>query len=206
MSYTLNLDAIKQSLKSKTSAHLLDILAFTQDDYDPAIIPLIEEILIERDIPKENIEDSKNSYTKLKENINSQPPLRNKAGFFIRMCQYIIDHFIFFGICYIIQFELAKVNLLDNSGRYEAYCMGAYLLYYAITIGLFSATIGMSVVGIMVTDYNKKNIDFWTGLLRGIYMMLNYLILQIGHLWMIWDKNKQTLPDKWSKTFVVYRR
>jgi hypothetical protein len=68
----LDLEAIKQGLEAKTDQQLIDILSFTQDDYKPEVIPIIENILLSRGLSIQDIETYKASYLKLKSKIDNQ--------------------------------------------------------------------------------------------------------------------------------------
>jgi hypothetical protein len=66
----LNLTVIKRGIEEKTTNQLIDILSFTQDDYKPEVIPIIDEVLIERGIDPVDIDKYKQSYKKLKSSID----------------------------------------------------------------------------------------------------------------------------------------
>jgi len=68
----LDLDLISKELDKKTAPQLIDILSFTQDDYQPEVIPIIENILIGRGVDRIEIEKYKHSYSKLKASIDKQ--------------------------------------------------------------------------------------------------------------------------------------
>jgi uncharacterized RDD family membrane protein YckC len=199
----LDFAAIKQGLEQKTSPELLDILSFSQDDYDERIIPIIGDVLLERNVPIEEIIASKNSFKKLKEDIESQPKRYVSAVFWLRALNYIADHFICFGLCLLIRSVQYTFGDLSN---YTEHCLLAYILYYGICFGLFDATIGMLIVGLRVINVKtNKPISFFIGLIRGLCMVLNALTLQIGNLMMLWDKNQRTLVDLITDTSVVYK-
>jgi hypothetical protein len=65
----LNLTVIKRSIEGKTTEQLIDILSFTQDDYKPEVISIIDEVLIDRGINIDDINKYKESYNKLKDSI-----------------------------------------------------------------------------------------------------------------------------------------
>lgn len=148
MSTELNLNAIKSHFESRTSSELIDILKCTADDWEPPVIYLIQEILMGRGVTQDEIRSYTTSFNMLRENLNNQGKMYRTAGFWVRVGQYMIDHTILLGICYVVQLYIASEGLLDQSGRYEAYCIGAYLIYYATTIEFANATPGMLIVGL----------------------------------------------------------
>lgn len=202
----LNLDVVKADLSKKSTDQLITILSFNQDEYVADALPLIDEILIERGTPLSDIDQYKRSYNSLVSKLASAPKLFRPASFAIRLCQYIIDHVLFFGICYLIQYYLNSKGLLDNSGRYEAYCLLAFLLYYTFTIEFFKATIGMLIMGLKLVTKEKQTLTFGYGISRATGMIANFFTLQLGHLLMLFRKDKRTLVDIWSKTMVVYNK
>jgi uncharacterized RDD family membrane protein YckC len=199
----IDLSVVKRGLDAKTSPQLIDILSFTQDD-NPAAIPLIKDILLDRGVTKEDIVAFESSYTKLKKDLDSQPKINKPANFGSRFFNYFIDHFICYGFIYLLQ-SYAQFTKNDE-GLYYGIAIGIYVMYYSLTIALFKGTFGMMVIGLKVV-YAKSNkpADFFAGFIRGVFMVLNFLTLQIGHLIMLGDKNKRTLVDRATDTSVVYK-
>lgn len=197
---TLNLEHIKNKFSQKNSTELIFILTNNQDDYDKEVILIIKNLLFERGESIENLEiyDSK-FHSTLDKRQNETIPLK-PASFLNRFLQFIIDHFIFFGFCYILQLTMK----FENNGEYEFYGLISYFLYYSISEGFFSRTIGMKIMNLKVVRFSdKNNIDIGDGISRTVGRVLNVLILQLGYIWMLFDKNKQTLIDKFSNTLVV---
>jgi len=206
---TLNLIDIKNSLVAKKTEQLADILKFSQDDYDNDVLPLVEEILIERGVSMEEINQYKEHYLDLKIRIARQPKLYRPAGFFFRAGQFVVDHFIFFFLCYVLQ------NILISTGKrgpeledeYYFLAMVMYLFFYGVQVGLFQGTIGMKLFGLVVIPKEgESKASFADGMMRGFGMILNYFTLQLGHLWMLVDKKKRTLVDIISKTKIAYNQ
>lgn len=206
MSTELNLIAIKSDFERRSSDELINILKYTADDWKPPVISLIQEILMDRGVRQDEINSYAIAFETLRENLNNQSGMYRAAGFWVRVGQYVIDHTILLGICYIIQFYLAGEGLLDQSGRYEAYCMGVYLIYYAVTIEFANATPGMLIVGLKILDNRKEKITPGTGIARGVMMIVNFLTLSLGHLWLLVDKQQRTLVDIVTKSCVVYNQ
>jgi uncharacterized RDD family membrane protein YckC len=200
----IDLNAAKRSLDAKTSLQLIDILSFSQDDYDPTIIPLVENILLERGVSKMDIAASENSYSNLKNKIDNQQVSNRPAAFWPRVTNYFIDHFICYALVYSLQsYEQFTVK---DQGLYYGAVFGIYVAYYTLTIWLFKGTAGMLIFGLKVVyTKDKKQADFFAGLTRGVFMIISFLTLQIGHLIMLGDKNKRTLVDRATGTSVVYK-
>jgi len=199
----LDLAAIKQGLEQKTSPQLLDILSFSQDDYDERIIPIIGDILLDRGVLLEEIITSKNNYKGLKEDIERQPKRYSAASFIHRFLNYLVDLF----ICYLLSVLIRSVQeTFNDMSYYTLHCVITYVFYYAICFGLFDGTVGMLILGLRVINIKTdKPISFVIGIGRSLLMILNGLTLQIGNLMMLWTKDEKTLVDKLSDTMVVYK-
>ncbi len=71
----MDAEIIKINLSKKSSDELLSILEYSQDDYTPQTIKIINNILIERNVSLEAIKTANDSYIKIRQNIpivNSQ--------------------------------------------------------------------------------------------------------------------------------------
>lgn len=66
-----------------------------------------------------------------------------------------------------------------------------------------SATIGMMVVKIKLAPVNSEKIALPRMFIRYIGLILSFLSLGIGGMWMFFDKRKQTWQDKMAKTVVI---
>jgi len=62
MPNNLDLDAIKRNLEHQSNEQLIDILSFSQDDYQPEVIVVIKEILNERGVLEHEIQAADAKY------------------------------------------------------------------------------------------------------------------------------------------------
>jgi uncharacterized RDD family membrane protein YckC len=123
------------------------------------------------------------------------------ATFLYRFLQYIADVILFFGLCYLMQLCVK----FTEKGEYEMYAILVYIAYFSLCEGFLGRTPGMMILNLRVIKVsNLKPIDFGDGLLRSICRLLNVLLLQLGYFLMLFDKNKQALHDKLSKTLVIF--
>ncbi len=65
------------------------------------------------------------------------------------------------------------------------------------------ATLGKKAVGLKVVNRDGQTISFGQATGRHFGKIISALILLIGYLMMLWDKDKQTLHDKMANTYVV---
>jgi len=64
-------------------------------------------------------------------------------------------------------------------------------------------TLGMQVWGIRIQNKDGTAIDLWQALLRFLIAIMSWLSLGLGHLWMLWDRDKRTWQDIYSESQAV---
>lgn len=80
----------------------------------------------------------------------------------------------------------------------------AAITYYVYGVGRFGQTWGKKWLGIKVQTKDGAVPGYKKALIREtVGKLASGLVLQIGYLWAIWDKDKQTWHDKMAKTVVV---
>jgi uncharacterized RDD family membrane protein YckC len=79
------------------------------------------------------------------------------------------------------------------------------LLYFALLEGgPRGQTLGKMALSIRVIDFRTGGpIGYARGFLRYIGKIVSGVVLLLGYLWMLWDKEKQTWHDKIATTVVV---
>jgi uncharacterized RDD family membrane protein YckC len=78
------------------------------------------------------------------------------------------------------------------------------LIYYPYLEGTTGQTLGKKALGIRVIDLSAGgSIGLGRAFIRYIGRYVSFLVLLIGYLWMIWDKEKQTWHDKFANSVVV---
>jgi len=120
-----------------------------------------------------------------------------RAGFWRRLGAAIIDGLItgiVSGILYVA---------LKTAG----YALGLILTITYFTYfegGLTGQTFGKKAMGIRVIDFSTGGpIGYGRAFIRYIGRIVSGLIIYIGYLWMLWDKEKQTWHDKFAGDVVV---
>lgn len=87
-----------------------------------------------------------------------------------------------------------------------------YALYLIITIAYFvyfeggptGATLGKRALGIRVVDFDTGGpIGYGRAFIRLIGRWVSAIVIYIGYLWMLWDKEKQCWHDKFASDVVV---
>jgi uncharacterized RDD family membrane protein YckC len=127
-------------------------------------------------------------------------PSGPRAGFWRRFGAQILDG-ILLGI---IQGILIAI-FSDSPGI-------AYVISTVISFGYYvyfeggptGQTLGKRALGIRVIDFNGAgSIGYGRALLRAVVEIFSGLILVLGYLWMLWDREKQTWHDKAAQSVVV---
>jgi uncharacterized RDD family membrane protein YckC len=159
-------------------------------------------------------------------------PAARFASFWIRVGATVIDGLVFIPIW--IPFLIAvwnrmsteidrsiatgqRVDVTRYMGRYAGWALGvavATYVYQALLVRFFGGTLGKLAVGIRVRTADGNAVGWREALLRPILQLIvsfgsfvpgAWLITLLDDLWMLWDRQKQTLHDKVAGTIVVHR-
>lgn len=124
-----------------------------------------------------------------------------KASVWKRFVAVLIDGLILlpvnliFGVIAYQNKEMANIQYLGTLITW------AYSVYFISKDG---ATLGKKAMKIRVVKTDGSGLTLWEAVLREVIgKFISSLLLGIGYLWAIWDKNKQGLHDKIAGTYVV---
>jgi uncharacterized RDD family membrane protein YckC len=81
----------------------------------------------------------------------------------------------------------------------------APLIYMVILQGWLSRTIGMFVLKLRVATVDGRKIGWLKAVFRTFGYVLSFLILGLGFAPILFDKKRQGLHDRLTKTFVVMK-
>lgn len=146
------------------------------------------------------------------ENINW--PSHEKAGFGIRFVAYLIDGIVIAIIGSIITFPFiptyipsvtfnysASVDLFDMSSIITSLLGILYFVYFE---GKRGATPGKMATKLKVVGTDGiMPIGYGGAFIRYIGKMISGIVLALGYLWIIFDKDKQGWHDKIANTYVI---
>ena len=119
-----------------------------------------------------------------------------RAGFWRRFAAYLID-VLMLGILSVILETVLK-------GVGYALSVIIYLAYFTYFEGSTGQTAGKRALGIRVVDFDTGgSIGFARALLRSIGRYVSAIVILIGYLWMLWDREHQTWHDKFAGSVVV---
>lgn len=131
------------------------------------------------------------------------------AGFVVRFAAFVIDFLILilismivgtvFGlyvqaasVAWNIEFISNVVGTLLNAG------------YYVFMTYRYGATVGKMAFGLKVQSVQDEKLDVGTVIVREVMgKFISMILLGIGYFWIIFDKKKQGLHDKFAGTIVV---
>lgn len=77
------------------------------------------------------------------------------------------------------------------------------LAYFAGMWAWKGTTIGGIVLNLKVVRLDDQPVTFTVALVRGLASALSVIVLFLGFLWMIWDREKQTWHDKIAGTVII---
>jgi uncharacterized RDD family membrane protein YckC len=78
-------------------------------------------------------------------------------------------------------------------------------VYFTAMIGSSRGqTVGQMALGIRVIDFNNGGpIGYGRAFIRWLVSIISYIVIFLGYLWMLWDKEKQCWHDKAANDVVV---
>lgn len=133
--------------------------------------------------------------------------LRNmeKAGFWIRLRAYVVDIAILFIVDGVI-FEVLQRNGLEGWWLLVDLILGAsyfsVLWSHASPLGA-GRTVGSQQCGLKVIRTDGADLTLMQGLIRWAALLVSFLVLFIGVIWVAFDANKQGWHDKIAGTYVI---
>lgn len=121
-----------------------------------------------------------------------------RAGFGRRLGAYLIDS-ILLGVVFI------PLSIALPQGVYFAIALPLAIAYFALLEGgPKGQTVGKMALGIRVIDLTRGGpIGYGRGIVRYVGRLVSGIVLLLGYLWMLWDKEKQTWHDKMATSVVV---
>jgi uncharacterized RDD family membrane protein YckC len=121
-----------------------------------------------------------------------------RAGFWRRFAGLIIDG-ILLGIVELVLRAILGVGA--GTGLYAV----VSIVYFTVMIGSARGqTVGQMALGIRVIDFNSGGpIGYGRAFVRWLVSIVSWIVIFLGYLWMLWDKEKQCWHDKAANDVVV---
>jgi uncharacterized RDD family membrane protein YckC len=120
-----------------------------------------------------------------------------RAGFWRRFAGSLID-----GIILLVVEIVLRVAL---KGAGSAVALLVTIAYFTLFVGSARGqTPGMSALGIRVISFDGSgSIGYGRAFIRWIGGYVSAVVIFLGFLWMLWDKEKQCWHDKFASDVVV---
>jgi len=124
----------------------------------------------------------------------------DKAGFWIRVGAYLIDAVILFIVDLIV--GLIFRNNQGLQSLIELIVSLGYFVYFWSASG-GGQTVGMRALKIKVVKTDGSQLDYGGAVLRYVGLLVSFIVIFIGVIWVAFDPNKQGWHDKIASTYVV---
>ena len=124
----------------------------------------------------------------------------DKAGFWIRVGAYLIDAVILFIVDLIV--GLIFRNNQGLQSLIELIVSLGYFVYFWSASG-GGQTVGMRALKIKVVKTDGSQLDYGGAVLRYVGLLVSFIVVFIGVIWVAFDPNKQGWHDKIASTYVV---
>lgn len=127
-----------------------------------------------------------------------------KVGFLTRVLAFIIDA-ILVGIATSIVASVlgGEPGVMDARGQGISTLLGlAYYLYFWSSYG-GGQTLGMRALNIKVIRTDGTQLDLVGALIRYVGLIISFIVVFLGVIWVAFDAEKQGWHDKIAKTYVV---
>jgi uncharacterized RDD family membrane protein YckC len=122
------------------------------------------------------------------------------AGFILRWAAFVVDSLIVgipWAIIAYMLFGAESMGRNDFSGL-------ILLIYFSVLTGLYQTTPGKKLFHLKVVGAADAKISMGKAFLRDfVGKIISSVVLSLGYLWVIWDKEKQSWHDKIAGTHVV---
>jgi uncharacterized RDD family membrane protein YckC len=127
-------------------------------------------------------------------------PSGPRAGFWRRFAAVIVD-----GLVLAIP-TIPVTVFVDDVATINVITTIISLVYYVLLEGSASGqTVGKRALGIRVFDFRggTGSIGYGRALVRNLVKYVSGVVVLLGYLWMLWDREKQTWHDKAATSVVV---
>jgi uncharacterized RDD family membrane protein YckC len=124
-------------------------------------------------------------------------PSGPRAGFWRRFAAVLVD-VIALGV---VTGILSAIFSWNAANAISTIIGLAYFIYFE---GSSGQTLGKKALGIRVIDFRTGGpIGYGRAVIRYVGRLVSTIVVLLGYLWMLWDKEKQTWHDKFANSVVV---
>lgn len=148
---------------------------------------------------------------------------KEQAGLSNRFNAYLIDILIFISILFLISTKFSSLEILSNyikhpediNARIDFLRMRniirdiSFILYiiYSIVMDVspIQGTVGKRIVKIKVINKDGSRLSLKESMTRNLFKMVSMIPFCLGHLWILFSRNKRSWHDSVAKTDIVMR-
>lgn len=124
-----------------------------------------------------------------------------KAGFLIRAIAYIVDAIALGIIGSILSGVLSGGNATGTYGFSTLLGLVYFAYFWSVSGG--GQTLGMRLFKLKVVKTDGSLLDIGGAVVRYIGLVVSFVVIFIGVIWVAFDPNKQGWHDKIAGTYVV---
>lgn len=131
---------------------------------------------------------------------NLQESSYQKAGFIVRWAASVLD-----GLLISIPLLAISIPFYKSDSEVIDKLSGLVVVIYSvIAIANYQTTLGKNFFNLKVISKDGVKIGYGKAIVREFLgKILSSIVLSLGYLWVIWDKEKQGWHDKIAGTYVV---
>jgi uncharacterized RDD family membrane protein YckC len=128
---------------------------------------------------------------------SAKGPSGPRAGFWRRFAAALLDSLVLTAIS-------LPFSAIDPAVYYAVGLIAQGTYFTLLEGGPKGQTLGKMALGIRVIDLARGGpLGYGRGFIRWIGRFLSALVILLGYLWMLWDREKQTWHDKLAGSVVV---
>ncbi len=125
------------------------------------------------------------------------------AGFWIRVLAYIIDAV----LVSIVAAVVGGGTLVQSGGGVNYQMNGTGILlgtvYFLGAWILFGTTLGMRIFNMRIVMVGGAKLTPVAAVIRYVGLIVSFVVLLVGVIWVAFDQNKQGWHDKMAGTYVI---
>jgi uncharacterized RDD family membrane protein YckC len=125
-----------------------------------------------------------------------------KAGFWIRVVAFIIDSVILYVINLIVGVVL-NPSTTGRSGIQTILGIIYFTYFWSASSPWPGQTVGDKLLNLRVIKTDGSDLSIVQALIRYVGLVISFIVIFIGVIWVAFDANKQGWADKIAGTYVV---
>lgn len=139
--------------------------------------------------------------------MQSNTPSNQHVGLARRLAAISYDALLLFAVLFVATLPLLRFTggeaIPSGSAFYAAYLLLISFLYYGWHWTRDGQTLGMRTWRIRIKQEDGRRVSWRRAALRFLCAILSCLILGLGFLWSLWDRDKLAWHDRLSRTVLV---